>query len=211
MSTEQNKFDSQVRQKIQSREIQPSIKSWDRLDAMLTVAEKKNKPKFKWLYIAASFLGFILVTTIFLQQNNVASTPEVEVVSRDNNNPAKPSILSQPTDDLVDESIVISQKTSNKALVESTRNLAPSVEPAQDQLQITHNIPEYQPIDTQEIIANVGSNIPNTAKKNISVDPKALLSQVDGEITNTFRARMLATINKNYNEVKVTLATRNEK
>ena len=57
---ELNNLEKDFRNKLNQREIQPSEKAWDRLDAMLSVAEKK-KPKRTWMYIAASFLGFLLV------------------------------------------------------------------------------------------------------------------------------------------------------
>jgi hypothetical protein len=38
----QNKLENQIKEKLNSREIQPSAQAWDRLDAMLTVAEEKK-------------------------------------------------------------------------------------------------------------------------------------------------------------------------
>ena len=41
---EPNKFEKDFREKLNQREIEPSNNAWDRLDAMLSVAEEK-KPK----------------------------------------------------------------------------------------------------------------------------------------------------------------------
>ena len=41
---EPNNFEKDFREKLNQREIEPSNKAWDRLDAMLSVAEEK-KPK----------------------------------------------------------------------------------------------------------------------------------------------------------------------
>ena len=66
---EQNKLETQFKEKLNSRKIKPTEMAWDRLDAMLSVAEnKKPKRKFNWVYIAASFIGFLLVGTIFFNQ-----------------------------------------------------------------------------------------------------------------------------------------------
>ena len=43
---EPNKLENQIREKLHSREIQPSAQAWDRLDAMLTVAEEKKNKAF---------------------------------------------------------------------------------------------------------------------------------------------------------------------
>ena len=66
---EPNKIEEQFKELLNSRELQPSDKAWDRLDAMLSVAEeKKTKRSFGWLYIAASIIGFIFVGTLFFNQ-----------------------------------------------------------------------------------------------------------------------------------------------
>ena len=70
---EQNKLETQFKEKLNSREIKPTEMAWDRLNAMLSVAEPSDteqaiqnpKRKFTWLYIAASFMGFLLISTVY--------------------------------------------------------------------------------------------------------------------------------------------------
>lgn len=72
-----------IQQKFNSREIEPSAQAWDRLDAMLTIAEEKKQPKrFFWLSIAATFLVFSGIGYLFFQQNQELeiSQPTNEVV-----------------------------------------------------------------------------------------------------------------------------------
>ena len=65
----QNKMEKEFRIKLNQREIAPTPNAWDRLDAMLTIAEeKKPKRDFGWLYIAASVVGFLFVGAIYLSQ-----------------------------------------------------------------------------------------------------------------------------------------------
>jgi hypothetical protein len=45
--------------------------------------------------------------------------------------------------------------------------------------------------------------------KGVKVDPKSLLSQVDGELDLTFREKTIKSISKKYKDVKVALANRN--
>jgi hypothetical protein len=79
-----NKFETEVKNKLNLREIHPSAQAWDRLDAMLSIAEKPKK-KFPWLLIAASFIGFMFVGTMIYRSNNVFSitdeTPSSTVTS----------------------------------------------------------------------------------------------------------------------------------
>ncbi len=69
-----NKFETEIKNQLNSREIQPSAQAWDRLDAMLSIAEKPKK-KFPWLLIAASFIGFIFVGTMIFKSNSISSSP----------------------------------------------------------------------------------------------------------------------------------------
>ena len=49
MKMEPNNIENQIREKLNSREIQPSAQAWDRLDAMLTVGEEKKNKAFFFL------------------------------------------------------------------------------------------------------------------------------------------------------------------
>lgn len=69
MGQHKNTTERNFRDKLNEREIMPSANAWDRLDAMLTVAEeKKSRRGYGWLYIAASISGFLLIGTVFLSQ-----------------------------------------------------------------------------------------------------------------------------------------------
>ena len=57
-------IENQFKQKLNNREIKPSEVAWDKLNTMLTIAEKPKK-SFGWLYIAASFVGLLLIATVF--------------------------------------------------------------------------------------------------------------------------------------------------
>ena len=65
-----------------------------------------------------------------------------------------------------------------------------------------------------QAIAAIDENVPVVAagiqkKQKIQVDPSSLLSQVDGELELSFREKVIAKVNKNYQTVKVALANRN--
>ena len=79
----QNNIENQIKDKLKTREIQPSAQAWDRLDAMLTVVEeKKNTRRFPfWLLsIAASFLVLLTVGLFFFNQEKTVSIPTNEMV-----------------------------------------------------------------------------------------------------------------------------------
>ena len=79
---EQDNFNKNIKEKFNLRTIEPSETAWNKLDAMLTLAEEKKQPKrFYWLSIAASFLLFSGVGYVYFQQNEktklMPSTEEI--------------------------------------------------------------------------------------------------------------------------------------
>ena len=87
---EPNKVESQIREKLNSREIQPSAQAWDRLDAMLSVAEeKKTKRPFGFLFIAASILVFATLGMFFFNQNSIETKPQNDVVTNETKDTVK--------------------------------------------------------------------------------------------------------------------------
>src|SRR5690606_10462296 len=85
------------------RTIEPSDKAWDRLDAMLSVAEKKQT-KRNWLWIAASLILFATIGSLFVRTSKKELIPTKNVVINENHHQENLPIL---TPELKDEKIVI--------------------------------------------------------------------------------------------------------
>jgi len=130
---EPNNFEKDFREKLNQRKIEPSDKAWDRLDAMLSVAEEKKQPtvrlrslqtsKKRWWYIAASIVGFLLVGTFFFnQEKSVVKTPENTVVIKENlqkDSVVKPALnVTNP----VKTAVAVSEKTTNENLIKEQKN-----------------------------------------------------------------------------------------
>lgn len=119
---EPNNFEKDFREKLNQRKIEPSDKAWDRLDAMLNVAEKEEPVvrsrsflalRKRGLYIAASIVGFLLVGTFFFnQKKSVVETPVKNVVVEQNSPKdtiEKQNILNTTLDK---KEVVVSEKTA---------------------------------------------------------------------------------------------------
>ncbi|MFH6943942.1 hypothetical protein [Flavobacterium sp. FlaQc-50] len=120
---EPNNFEKDFREKLNQRKIEPSDKAWDRLDAMLNVAEKEEPVvrsrsflalRKRGLYIAASIVGFLLVGTFFFnQKKSVIETPVKNVVVVEENSPKdtieKKNVLNVVLDK---KEVVVSEKTA---------------------------------------------------------------------------------------------------
>ena len=93
---EPNKLETQFKEQLNSREIKPSEMAWSKLDEMLTGAEKP-RAKFPWLFAAASFVGFLLIGTVFFKGFETVKistdTPVVLEQKKEVNNLNEPEII----------------------------------------------------------------------------------------------------------------------
>lgn len=242
-----NNFEKDFRDKLNQRKIEPSNKAWDRLDAMLSVAEEekttvlprsKKDSKRKWLFIAASIAGFLLVGTFFFNQKEaLVETPKNNVVIEEN---VEKDPIVQPVLNAIDsvkQEVVVSEKESlekkeilkDKYLEVSSQksNKNKSNQVAESSIIIKNN-QEKQSKTNQTAIADTTKKesvdqLLDSAEKTIlaenSAKPKSkvkvnaadLLNQVDGELELSFREKVVTKVNKNYQSVKVALANRNQK
>lgn len=216
---ESNKFEKDFKNKLNKREIVPSENSWDRLDAMLTVAEKKQPKKSNgWLYIAASIIGFLFIGTVFfsqteelidVQKNNVVIENQVNV------KPTEEKIINKEEVSIINQSSIATTNLNQKSIRKNKLVLTEKVEIQEIQNPLVYNEKPKTEIISEAIIQeNIPSEIVATTeivKPSVKVDAKNLLSEVDGELELTFREKVVQKVNKNYNAVKVALANRNEK
>lgn len=238
---EPNKFDNIFKEKLEQRTIQPTEMAWDRLDAMLSVTEEKTeKPRKKrtWMYVAASFLGFLLMGTIFIKQGNsdngtdmkstgvqVAVTPEPEVKQGNVTTENRPSTTNETLQ--TEEAVVINvipesksegeknTKGSNdvqKVLKEKTQantKMPTVVEEAVAQSHKNEDVDKPLTNETETFLAE--ANTSQAKKPAIKVNASSLLSSVESDLDNSFRSKAMQTLVKNYNSVKTSVANRNHK
>lgn len=236
MKMEPNNMENQFRDKLNKRAIKPSENAWDRLDAMLTVAEKPKR-NYRWMYFAASFLGFILIATVFFNQteevidseHNKIVIEQKQVQEKENE---LDKIIENPVLEKNPEVVVASQNTTTKQkMVIKTKPAA-----VLDKIEVLKT-EKKQPfetaivsndknnsssitnqkttvkVDANALLASVENDRPEQAVAQntnpVKVNSNDLLSQVDGELELSFRERVIKSVNKTYREVKVAVAKRN--
>jgi hypothetical protein len=227
---ERTKIENQIQEKLNSREIQPSAQAWDRLDAMLTVAEEKKTKRSPFLYfrhigIAASFLILLVIGNYFyneVQNHNsqkpnkktqpiiVTSDPEVS-----GEIPKEENLNQNPIQVVQNEKQLTTHNPQPKRVSIINQN---QTNPVAEVIQKQQEIP--QPFIPQEVLVSNQKNdiveVEIPVKKEIQVtkikvNATSLLSQVDGELEQTYRETKLEKIARNFNTVKVALANRNNK
>jgi len=229
---EPNKLENEIREKLGKREIQPSAQAWDRLDAMLSVQESKAKKKtFSWMQIAAGLVLFLGIgyfvfnsgtnPTDKLNTNMVVQT-SIDSLKENESNTAIATTDSSIQKEKQQEGFVSKEIKKESVLHESKpqkqvpENILPIMKTETQIVQneknnenkelVTKN--ESKNIETgNQVIAEAKTSV---GKPKLKVDPNALLNQVEGEVTLTFRQKVMKSIAKNYKEAKESFASRNE-
>lgn len=232
---EQNNLENQIREKLNSREIKPTEMAWDRLDAMLTVAEeKKSKKRFSWLFIAACFLGIMALGTAIYQVNSNEIQIENEVVnqqekinSNNNNTIIKKEVVieiekQQPIVQAIHNLQIVTQNQKQKTIInqKTTKKLE-----NENVIQTNEEIVQVQNLKIQNkemvttntnvavsaeaLLASVDKARKSVKQTKVSVNASSLLSQVDGEINTDYRETRFQKMRRNFETVKVAVANRN--
>jgi hypothetical protein len=225
-------IENQFKEKMKEREIIPSKNSWDRLDAMLTVAEKPKR-NFKWMYIAASFLGFLLISTLYFNNSHQETVVNSDAIVN-NDTKVVPEINVTPTKinlansvkkiKVVEEQIaskeIKSKVDSNNISTHNEVQVAQNEKIVEPQIPIINQKAEQEIVlrksnyvNVDELLASVDNNSqknsPVGTKTNVKVNSANLLSQVDGELELTFREKAINTVNKKFSAAKLALSNRN--
>lgn len=221
MKMEQNNIEQQFREKLGQRTLAPSENAWDRLDAMLSVAEgKKPKRNFKWLYIAAGLLGFLFLGTVFLTMNKNTTIEKTVVVT---NSPIEKATQPEEKSAILPEAVITVQK-NEKAIATVVRKplQKPEIQKgnnaAKEEVIVLRDITDKPEavkgkyISADELLAAVtatGQTNRKSPKLTIKVDAAQMLSEVEGELDETFREKVIHSVGKNFNTVKTAVVNRN--
>lgn len=223
-----NKMETEFREKLSQREIQPSAAAWDRLDAMLSTAEaQQKKPKRTFLYfLAAAVVGVALVASMFLLQDNQASV-EVPVEVADTQQDKAPAVVpvESPKIQLAEtKPQVQDQKTNIPVRVEmrpqpkriAQKELIASNEVPENIQQETAEVksPEVAPLLPQneipeKLLAAIKAKTDAQKTASVKVNARSLLREVEPENEAPSKQTLLQRLGRNYQTVKVAVANRN--
>jgi hypothetical protein len=76
-------FEDNIREKLEGREIQPSTSAWKKLSTQLDGADEKRGATSIWYTIAASFIGILILTSVFFNQTKSSEEGKTELVDAD--------------------------------------------------------------------------------------------------------------------------------
>jgi len=228
----QNKIENQIRKSFQEREIKPSPMAWDRLDAMLTVAEQpKKSPLFKiWRYAAALFFVAMLtwVGTILIKQKVTVELPVQDVViqneeqiqrvdssssvaletENESKTPQKPIEVvnsNQPRKKV--KSIALTNPNSNSEVVDLSKILE-NKHPINQEEKVVLTSRAAQllaSVENVKVDENQKKETNQIEISSVNVDAQNLLEVSEKEVNQSFRNKVI----RNVNKVSTALVNRN--
>lgn len=182
-------LENNIRESLENRRIEPSPQAWEKLEALLDKKQPKRKAVF-WYYMAASFMGILILGSVFFSSTNsnenkelvnentekvekqfeiLPETPSFEAVVSEKKEERSEAIKKSNKDGLKiipikEESIVDSEIAENEAFHEAPKNeLKPSSE-----AEPLHNRENYL---IEEKVDEVVASIKTMQKDNSQVTP----------------------------------------
>ena len=117
------KLEDNIREKLEARELKPSADAWKKLESKLDAAKPKKKT-LVWYYVAASFVGFLILASVFFSRNDsklnnqiVDENVELNNSKKDSeiipNNSETEKIVSEENNPEKDETTIPKNETEN--------------------------------------------------------------------------------------------------
>lgn len=223
---EQNKLENQIKEQLSSRTIAPSPQAWDRLNAMLAADEAsigvlppyKSNKKLGWLFIAASFIGFLFLGTYFFSQQNqvneaivvekkrkIETSERIEIKKDGSLKTKNENEKAGLAENRIRESI--NKKVSSAEACQTPPKPVLNLKPESQIVNYDNLITEDKQIDNLKPEPQIAISVvvPTLRASGLKVDSSSLLSQVDNELTLTFREKAI----KKYQTFKIAVADRN--
>jgi hypothetical protein len=207
-----------IQEAFSKRTLEPSQQAWDRLDAMLTVAEKKStKKNYFWLYIAASLVLFFGVGYFFFnQEETLKPSIKNEVVVKDNleiESQESGEVSNKKDSSNTMSNSSVKKKENNVLQYKTNKIMLPLIDRklAKKQYQLANVTNEVKQENKSNVALNIGTKTPieeqnkvNTEKIITSysyVTPEKLLAEVEGKkeapVENTIKYQSKTKVDPN--------------
>ena len=222
----QHKIDNQLKEKLNTREIQPSSQAWDRLDAMLSVSEnKKSKKGYGMLFVAASVVLFFGLGFFIFNQNEepkinnsipVVTSVDEDIDSIDANKINQISVQKEQPILVQNENNFSTTQTNKKS--EGRKELVKGENVTDEKITSNSQLPtpNFQHPSPEKLLVEVPvnqkeipSNKKNSVTSKIKIDAASLLSTVEKELGENYKESTLEKLTKKFQDAKSALANRN--
>ncbi|MEG9328883.1 hypothetical protein V6B16_13135 [Salinimicrobium catena] len=228
---EPKRFEEQIKEQLQKREVKPSARSWEKLEARLEQEKKPSGVRFWWTGAAAAIaVVFFFLGTLFNEPGApkvVEETPQ-EVKPQEIIKEPKEEIMiasEEPEEREVLEAEILPQK---KAVQKPERTAAERKEP----VQLAEVEPKKTPVvQSEKIIAEVSQKPSPVSDAEVDallytamaeleqqnsayaaaqrIDAEELLQEVEQDLERNFRQRVFEVLKEGFLKAKTAVANRN--
>ncbi|MBX2828350.1 MAG: hypothetical protein KTR22_09310 [Flavobacteriaceae bacterium] len=114
------KFEENIREKLEERELQPSEGAWGKLESRLGTTPQQKKPTYFWMAIAASLVGILFIGSwLFFgngpKENELVNEDRIENPKDFNPLKEKENEIRLPVNDLEEEQVAVTQEETPKS------------------------------------------------------------------------------------------------
>lgn len=229
----QDNFEKKIKEELEARTIKPTKNSWAMLEEQLDSEEKKSRPLFWYLGIAASIvLGLFLITNSgkenkLLQENTPLSTVDTISVQQELKKEVLKSLPKLTVKPNVKTSVATQKHKKQKIKSKVKPKPIEKVKPIKAEvlaavvtapLKVSPNVL----VSSKQIVSQLSEvdDLLHNAKQQLvqehtqkiaPVSAEQLLSDVENRIELTFREKVFKTVKQNFNKVKTAVVERNKK
>tara|TARA_R110002049_G_scaffold37208_1_gene117505 strand:+ start:69394 stop:70146 length:753 start_codon:yes stop_codon:yes gene_type:complete len=246
------KFEENIKEKLDKREMQPSFDAWSKLSERLENQEKKQKGFPFWrLGVAASIIGVLLVASNLYKNDTIGTKPQIvvtpEVIEQDKNsqitlekmtnfsNRQEETKVLKKTLSIESDEVLKKQPKHKKAITFDKIYIPELNKETKKPEQIVKEEFTYEDQKVKELIAQVKqSKEKNTEVTNAFIDSllleaqnemrlnhlynkntqvvnaNVLLQDVEADLEQSFRSKVLQSLKDNFITVKTAVAQRND-
>ena len=138
---EVDKFEKHIKEQLHRREINPSEAAWEKLSGQLPKAEHRKSKKFLWYGVAASFIGIVLIASIYFGNDTepintgvqvVDAPKEADIILQQEVFPEQHSMDEQQVEAEVEVNVTIEKSRERRPILKSTDNSQFAVTQATD-------------------------------------------------------------------------------
>lgn len=197
---EPNKFEQHIKDQLNQRKIKPSEDAWQKIANQLGIKEKPKTKKYLWLGIAASFIGLLIVTTIYYDSDKKIKNEEIIVDSQKDSveinhlktdtvfETAKETLTSTNT---VNNEKVVSSNLKKTQGVETTAIITINSKTQPIESVVKENKNDKNLVSTEELINTklteviaVMTKMEQNAEKLTDIEVDSLIKQAQNELLN---------------------------
>lgn len=183
-------LENNIRESLENRELKPSPEAWKKLEAQLDKKQPKRKMAW-WYYAAASFVGILILGSIFFSQNNLEENPGLVKENAEENIERQFEIT--PESSIQENVVSENNKEKSKQIMKSSKDPLKSI-PIKEESTFDRQIRK------SEFLAEVPKNEvkQSSGAEAISNEESYLIEDKVNEVVASIK-----TIQKNNSEVTV--------